>query len=225
MEKTAPETSEQAPAHHATHSPKNSSRRKKILGAVAAVLVLGLIGGGFYWYRSSKRIYTDKATISAPLITLSPEKPGVLKQIYVHDGETVDADKALARIQDDFLRSRTSGIVVDVANQIGTFFSPGMPVVTMIHPDDLRVVARIGENKGFSEIKIGQKASFTVDAFGSKEYEGTVDEIGKSALVPSVVFSISDKRATSEFIVKIKYDAERYPELLNGMSARVTIFK
>jgi len=39
------------------------------------------------------------------------------------------------------------------------------------------------------------------------------------------VFSISDKRESREFEVKALFDSQAYPELKNGMSARMWIEK
>jgi hypothetical protein len=39
------------------------------------------------------------------------------------------------------------------------------------------------------------------------------------------VFSISDKREEREFEVRAIYDTNAYPELKNGMSAKMWIYK
>ena len=88
----------------------------------------------------------------------------------------------------------------------------------------MRVVGSIDENKGLDEIHVGQKATFTVDAFGSKTYVGTVDEISSTADDTGVVFSISDKRPTEKFDIKVNFDQAAYPELKNGMSAKITVY-
>jgi multidrug resistance efflux pump len=88
----------------------------------------------------------------------------------------------------------------------------------MIDPHELRVVARIDEDKGLSDIHIGEHVVFTVDTFGGKEYEGVVDEISPTAHSGDIVFSISDKRATQQFDVKIRFNTDTYSELTNGMS-------
>jgi len=62
-----------------------------------------------------------------------------------------------------------------------------------------------------------------VDAFDSKQFTGTVEEISQTSDQSSVVFSISDKRDEKNFSIKVKYD--NYPELLNGMSAKAWIYK
>ena len=95
----------------------------------------------------------------------------------------------------------------------------------MFDPNELRVVVSIDENKGFSDIALGDRAEFTVDAFGGKKYSGYVSDIAPSAHQNDVVFSISDKRQTQQFDVKIAFDPAEYPEILNGMSAKVWIYK
>lgn len=204
---------------------KKLSRRAlvEILGLGAIVVIAA--AGAYWWLVLSREIYTDKAQISAPLIQLSPDTPGILKQLMVGEGDKVDTNSPVARIGDGYLMTRTNGVIVSIANTIGALVSPGTPVVTMVNPADLRVVASIDEDKGFSDIRLGNRAEFTVDAFGSQKFEGVVDEISQTSHQSSVVFSISDKREVKQFDVKIKYDTSKYPELLNGMSARVWIYK
>lgn len=187
----------------------------------AVVMVIFSIG---YWYISSKQIATDKAEIYAPLITLGPVQPGILEQLLVKEGDMVTSHQAVARLENNqFVRALTDGVIVSRNEQIGKYFAPGAAVATMIDPNDLRVIAHVAENKGLNTIRVGQKVTFTVDAFGSREFQGTVEEIAQSADQSSVVFSISDKRPQKDFSIKIKY--KDYPELVNGMSAKVVIHK
>jgi len=69
------------------------------------------------------------------------------------------------------------------------------------------------------------KPSFTVDAFGSRKFQGIVDEISPTARQEDIVFNISDKRQTNQFDVKIRFDVSAYPEIKNGMSAKVWIYQ
>ncbi len=200
-------------------------RRVLIERLIAASIVIAAAIGAYWWLVINQQIYTDKAEISAPLIGLSPDTPGVLKEVLANAGDKVDKNQPVAHIDNGYLMTQTAGLVVNTSNEVGKIFSPGQPVVTMIDPNALRVVAKIDEDKGFSDVRIGQRAEFTVDAFGSRRFEGTVDEIAKTSEQSSVVFSISDKREIKQFEVKIKYDVSKYPELLNGMSARVWIYK
>ena len=95
----------------------------------------------------------------------------------------------------------------------------------MIDPSQLRLVARVDENAGLSDIKPGDKVVFTLDAYGSKKFDGTVDQIIPTSYESGVIFNISDTRQEQQYEVKISYDAESHPEILNGMSARVWIYK
>jgi multidrug resistance efflux pump len=121
--------------------------------------------------------------------------------------------------------SKVGGVIASVNHQEGQIFSAGTPVVSMINTGEERVVGQVDENKGLSDIKVGQVATFTVDAFGSKKYQGTVDEISPVADQSAVVFNISDERQVKQFDVKVSFDIKAYPELKDGMSAKITIYK
>ncbi|MEI6835690.1 MAG: HlyD family efflux transporter periplasmic adaptor subunit [Candidatus Falkowbacteria bacterium] len=197
---------------------------KMIKEGLIILVVLGISLGAYYWYTISQRVYSDKAEIFAPLIILSPDQPSVLQKILVKNGEHVVVNQAVAKVdQGDFVRAKTDGIVVNTNDQVGKLFSPGEPVVTMINPDDLRLIVHVAENKGLNSIAVGQKVLFTVDAYDSKEFSGGVEEISQTSDQSSVVFSISDKRDEKNFSIKVKYSG--YPELLNGMSAKAWIYR
>jgi len=188
------------------------------------LLAIGIVFGAYYFYIISQRIYSDKAEVFAPLIILSPDQPSVLQKVLVKTGDKVVINQAVAKLeQGDYVRAKTDGVVVTINDQVGKLFNPGEPVVTMIDPTALRLIVHVAENKGLNQINLGQKVIFTVDAFGSKEFTGTVEDIAQTSDQSSVVFSISDKRDEKNFSIKVKYD--NYPELLNGMSAKAYIYK
>lgn len=191
-------------------------------GLIAAVAIVA--AGFLYWQSSSTRIKIDTSMVLAPQIDLSPSAPGQLMQTYVNVGDSILANTPVAEVGTEILTSKTAGLVVAVQKDTGKNFNPGQPVVSMIDPNELRVVGTIDENKGLSQIKVGQLANFTVDAFGSKTYEGVVDEVSPSANSTGALFNISDQRPTQQFDVKVRFDSTKYPELKNGMSAKLTIF-
>jgi multidrug resistance efflux pump len=92
-------------------------------------------------------------------------------------------------------------------------------------PSTLRVVGQVDENKGLADVHVGAPVRFTVDAFGAKEYLGVVDEVSPTAHAGDVVFNISDQRQVQTFDVKVRFDTAAYPELKNGMSAKIWIYK
>ena len=139
--------------------------------------------------------------------------------------DIVAADTPVAEVGNQVLRTDRPGLVIDAPDMVGKTITPNEPVVTLIDPASLRVVAHIDEDKGLSDIRTGQLVTFTVDAFGSKQYTGVVSEIIPTSRQSGVVFNISDQREVRQFDVKIRFDVAKYPELRNGMSAKVTIFK
>lgn len=204
---------------------KKLSRNAKITFGLIAFLIIALSSGFAYWKNASNYIYTDKAEINAPTTALAPQNPGILQEVFVNQGDLVNENAVVARVDSELIKTKTQSLVVGIENNIGKIFNRGEAVVTVINPDDLRAIAHIDENKGLNEIKIGQSAVFTVDTFGSRKYEGVVDEISPSSRQGDVVFNISDKRETRVFDIKIRFDTKKYPELKNGMSAKIWIYK
>ena len=208
------------------NQPVGHGKRKKILLLILIALVLGGSMAGFtYWKILQSRISVENAEISAPKIDLAPQGTGVLEEVYVHEGDFVLANSAVARVGDELIKTKVSGIIISTQNDIGKTFNRGEATVSMIDPTELRVIGRIEEDKGLKDIKVGQRATFTVDAFGSKEYVGTVDEVSPASRDSDVVFSISNTRPVKEFNIKIRFNVDQYSEFKSGMSAKVLIYR
>jgi multidrug resistance efflux pump len=198
---------------------------KKVIWLGAILILLLLLGTlAYYLLFIRNRVYTDQALITAPQISLAPTVGGQLQEIMVNAGDEVSANTPVARVGDQIITTQTAGLIVKVNDNIGQIFSAGQAVVTMIDPTQLRVVVEMDEDKGLADIAVGQRAIFTVDAFGSQQYIGTVDEISPTSNDSAVVFNISNTREIKQFNVKIRYDIDAHPELKNGMSAKVTIY-
>jgi multidrug resistance efflux pump len=201
----------------------------KRLPLMVAAAIIVVIGGGIagiaYYGVSSNQVYIDKATVSAPLSVLAPSASGTLNAEYVNVGDTVAPNTVVAEVGTELLKSVSGGLVVSALANVGANVAANTPVVTVVDPTQLRVVGQLDENKGLADVAVGDRAVFTVDAFGGKQFEGVVDEVSPTARSGDVVFSISDKRATQSFDVKVAYDVTKYPELKNGMSARIWVYK
>jgi len=223
------------PAQQGPHAPHSEDRLRKAIDVVAkhplmadaavVFLILALAGGFLYWQGMQNQIYIEKAEISAPIISLGPGVPGAIEKFYVQEGDRVAQGQKLAVVGNETIYAGTQGIIISIENTPGQLATPQDAVVRMIDDSQLRVVGRVQEDKGLSDIRPGQKVMFTVDAFDSKEYQGVVESVGATARQSDIVFSISDKRAEQEFEVKVLFDSKAYSELKNGMSARMWIYK
>lgn len=204
-----------------SHAP---ARTEWIRAGIVATIIVACAGGIIYWIYTSSQVYIDTATIEAPLINLSPSQPGTLQEVYVHEGDYVNDDAVVARVDNELVKTKVAGIVVSVPQTIGAVVDPTQPVVTMIDPTQLRVVGKIDEDKGLDRIAVGDRVAFTVDAFGSKNFYAVVDEVSPTSNQSAVVFNISDKREVKQFDIKARYDYSAYPDLKNGMSARMWVY-
>jgi len=202
-----------------------NARNRIIAVIVVAVIILGGIGGLIYWNISSSRVYVENSIISAAVTNLSPTVGGTLQEVFVNIGDNVQTSAPIARIGNGLIKANSSGQILSIDTNIGDNFGPGQTVATMINPDDLRVVGQVQEDKGLKYIKVGQEAIFTVDAFGSKQYSGIVDQINPTSDAGDIVFNISNTRQENNFDVKVRFDITQYPELKNGMSAKLWIYK
>ena len=203
---------------------KRKMDRKIAIGGLILIVAIA-IGGYAYWKNTSSRIYIEKGEISAPQIDLSSQNGGILETLWVKEGDVVAKNQPVAQVGDEIVRSREDGLVIKVQDEIGKNFNRGEAIISIIKPSDLRILGTIGEDKGLADIKVGQRVVFTADAFGSKEYQGFVEEISPSSKDKGLAFSISDKRATSEFVIKVRFSTDDYSELKNGISAKIWVYK
>jgi multidrug resistance efflux pump len=200
-------------------------RHPLFFDAVFIFIVLAALGGIWLWQDMSGKIYIEKAQITAPEIAISAPTPGIIDKFYVEEGDEVSEGQRLALVGGQVISAKTRGTIIWVKNTPGQLAIPGDPIIKMIDPREMRVVGRIQEDKGLRDIRPGQKVAFTVDAFGQKQYSGMVDSVAVSAREGDIVFSISDKREEKEFDVSVLFDMKAYPELKNGMSARMWVYK
>lgn len=207
-----------------TAQPKNN-QALWIRTGVVVMLIAALAGGFIYWRVSSSSVYVDAASIEAPLINLAPSQAGTLEEVYVNVGDAVPQDATVARVGNELIKSKVAGVIVSEPDTIGARIQPGEAVISMIDPTRLRVVGNVDEDKGLSGIKVGDPVAFTVDAFGSKQFAGVIDEISPTSEQSGVVFNISDKREVKRFDVKARFDVSANPQLKNGMSARMWVYE
>ena len=198
---------------------------KSKLRILIAIILIAIIVGGFYFWQIKKgRIFIEDSQINATIITVAPTISGRLLEIDAQEGKSVKKGDTIAIVGAETIRSTTDGLVVMVNNQVGGSFTPQNSVAQLIDPSQMRIAGTIDENKGLDQLRVGQVASFTVDAFPSLTFWGYIDEISPTAKQTQLSFSISSERPTQQFQVYVRFPAEKYPQLKNGMSAKLTIF-
>ena len=214
-----------------TATPKKHSLAKRIRHSPALILFLILfivicaVAGTYFWHSYTSSIYIEKADIEAPEIDLAPLSPGIIERVFVAVGDTVTKNQIVAIVANQSIYAKTAGLIIAVQDTPGAIASSQLPVVKMIEPQKLRLVGSIEEDKGLSDIRVGQNVIFTVDAFGKQQFNATVESISPSSKDTDIVFSVSDKRQEKLFTIKASYDLDALPQLHNGMSARMWVYK
>lgn len=196
-----------------------------LLGGMVVLIIVIASAGLLYWNDVQSKIYVENSQITAPVISLSPSSSGVIDQLYVSVGDQVRRNQILAKVGDEVLSAKTDGVITSIEDTPGQRVTALTPVISMIDTQKLRVVGRIKEDKGLRDLSPGQHVEFTVDAFPSSQYQGVVEKIAPASRTGDIVFSISSKRQEQEFDVTVSYDVTAYPELKNGMSAKMWISK
>jgi len=187
------------------------------------VIIFGLLIGFLLWQSSKDTVFIENSFVEAPIINLSPSAPGILNALYVKEGDKILADSQVALVGAQVLSTKTDGTVVSAPKVLGNYFAPGQTVVSVVNEKEMRVVGTVEETKGLKNIKVGQRATFTVDTFSGKEYEGVVEQVSPVSDDTGVIFSISDTRPVKKFDVKVSFNVSLYPELKSGMSAKITV--
>lgn len=197
----------------------------KIIRRILIIAAIIAIVASYYFYQKTQgRINIVNSQVSAPLINIAPSAPGKLTELDATEGHSVKTGDVLAIVGTETIRAQNDGLVVMATNQVGGNVSQTQPLIQMIKSQDLRIAGTIDENKGLSQIKVGQVVSFTVDALPGKTFWGYVDEIAPMAKQTQLAFSISSERPTQQFQIYTRFDSNSFSQIKNGMSAKMTVF-
>jgi multidrug resistance efflux pump len=203
---------------------KKLKNRNVIRFLIGIVIIVILVGGFLYWQIKKDRVFIDDSLVTASIISIAPSTTGELVEMDAKEGKMLKKGDTIAIVGDNTIRSNTDALVLTANNQIGGTVSPQTQLVQLIDPSQIRVVGTLDETKGLDQIQVGQVASFSVDAYPGKTFWGYVDEISQTAKQTQASFSISSERPTQQFQIYVRFNAVAYPELKNGMSAKMVVF-
>lgn len=191
---------------------------------ISVVVIFGTLGGFLFWQTKANTVFVENAVLEAPIVNLSPTLPGTLNALYVKEGDRILANTQVAVVGSQTIVTQNGGLVASAPRVLGAYFNPGQMVVSVVNDSEMKVVGSIEETKGLKSINSGQRVTFTVDAFSGKVYDGIVDTVNPTSNDTGIAFAISDKRPIKKFNIKIRFNVTQYPELKNGMSAKITVY-
>ncbi len=87
---------------------EQGSKSKLIIGLTCLFLLIGVGGGGYWWYLSTKYVSTDDARIGGTIVSVSAKIPGRIIEVLVKEGEQVTPGQVVARIDPRELAAQQS---------------------------------------------------------------------------------------------------------------------
>ena len=138
--------------------------------------------------------------------------------------------QAELNLQHTTVKAPIKGLVSRKTIEVGQTVQAGQPLMAIIPLDEVWVTANFKETQ-LQRMRPGQRATFTVDAFGGREFSGHIDSI---AAATGARFSLlPPENATGNFVkvvqrvpVKIVLDPGQDPEhlLRPGLSVEPTVY-
>jgi HlyD family secretion protein len=126
------------------------------------------------------------------------------------------------RFGDTDLYASVSGVVLKKNIENGEVVQPGTPVFTIGEVDDPWIKVYVREDR-IGLVKLGQRATVTVDSFPGKTYEGTISYISSEAEFTPKTIQTQEERVKLVFGVKVRVK-NLNQELKPGMPADVKIY-
>ena len=111
-------------------------------------------------------------------------------------------------------------------NQGGNI-SPGRPVLALVNPDDLYIIALLEENK-LNGVKSGNRATIRIDAYSNLEWQGEVEQVlpasaATFALAPRDISAGEFTKVAQRIPVRIRITEGSLDKLRVGLGGEVEI--
>ena len=140
-----------------------------------------------------------------------------------------ELEQARLNLQYTTVKAPIAGVVGNKTVQVGQVAQAGQQMLALISLDDVWVTANFKESQ-LKDIRVGQRATFSVDAYGGREYRGHVDTIAPAtgsrfSLLPPENATGNYVKVVQRVPVKIVLDEPNTGHLLRpGMSVNPKVW-
>jgi len=185
---------------------------------------------------AASREQFDNATTAAQVATAQDQQAREALRL-VQAGprrEQIDAQRAVVRqaqaavaqaraaLDNAVIRAPFAGVVTVRHREPGEAVSPGLPVVTLLDPNDRWVRIYVREDQ-VGRVAIGQKATIHSDSDPKKTYEGRVRFIASQAEFTPRNVQTAEERVKLVYAVKVAITGDSARDLKPGVPADVTL--
>ena len=222
----------------------NTSDKKKFIWLVI-LLIIAFVVAIVWWWNYRKYVSTIDANLDGGRVNVSARVMAPLSVVFKHEGDSVKRGELLAMldgmdlvglswfdagVRSFYTREKVTGL------DPGDLLQPGENIFTLNEGKELWVAVYLQETK-FNEIRMGQSALFTLDAYPGLTFYGKIFYIGANAasefsLIPPDNASGNYTKVAQMIPLRFSIDRVEGKEklkanlrLLSGMSANVKIIK
>lgn len=223
-----------------TENTSKTSDKKKFIWLVLLLLVAFIVAI-VWWWNYRKYISTVDANLDSYRVNVAAQSMAPLQTVYKQEGDSVKKGELLALLdsaatKEYRIMSPVDGVIAKQWVVPGDLLEPGENIFTLNQGKDLWVTVYLQETK-FSEIRLGQEALFTLDAYPDLTFYGKIFYIGSNtasefSLIPPSNASGNYTKVAQRIPLKISIDRvegdakkKAGMRLLSGMSANVKIIK
>lgn len=222
--------------------------RRMVLPILAVVVVIAAFFGYRYYYNATHFVWTDNAQVAGSIIQVGSLNAGQVSAVYTDVGQSVKQGQVVARVavpepvaatasgqakltvtqaqnQTVDVTAPLTGVVVARTADPGSTVQAGQPIVEVVDPTQLYVIANVNETD-VDRIKVGEPVDVSVDSLGVA-LPGRVEAITPASaasfsLIPQQNASGNFTKVVQVIPVKISVDYGTYP-LVVGSSVEVNI--
>lgn len=183
-----------------------------------------------YWEfknKQAKELFDRGHTSEEALITAKDQYVSARSSVETTAQSIKKAEIALSQALDYYekteILSPLNGVVTDLQYEVGErtmIASPNVPgavIMTVADLSVLEVEVRVDETD-IKDLRVGQEAEISVDAFPDTTFEGVVTNVGASAQVTGYTQS----EQVTDFLVKVQF-LENYEHIKPNLTAEVDI--
>ena len=218
----------------------NTSDKKKFIWLVI-LLIIAFVVAIVWWWNYRKYVSTIDANLDGGRVNVSARVMAPLSVVFKNEVDSVKRGELLAMLDSTATEnyrivSPVDGLIAKQWVVPGDLLQPGENIFTLNEGKELWVAVYLQETK-FNEIRMGQSALFTLDAYPGLTFYGKIFYIGANAasefsLIPPDNASGNYTKVAQRIPLRISIDRVEGKEklkanlrLLSGMSANVKIIK
>ena len=168
------------------------------------------------------RSQADQAQQQQSLVATGPRVERIDAQQAAVDQALAAEAQIQANLDNTIIRAPFAGIVTVRHREPGESVSPGLPVVTLMNPDDRWVRIYVREDQ-VGRVRMGQTASITSDSHPGKTFNGRVTFIASQAEFTPRNVQTAEERVKLVYAVKVAISGDSANQLKAGVPADVML--